>query len=163
MATRADAVATAKEVARANAEADALEVELLAARERASAAGRTAQTVGEKWTRIEQGQKLAAGAEFRQLKQVAEAVLAEKPDKTRVTHDTRRYARSMVGAYVLGAPGALPQLDDPRWGALHGLQGRVVQFMGMIGDADLYDAADALECKLHRACTARLRWLAGEE
>ncbi len=154
---------SAREVGRANAVADALEAETIAARGRAATAGRTAQSAAQEFGRVSASQRQAASNELTQLRAAADAVLSQKPDKAPVMHDTRRYARSMLGSYVLGGDGPMPQMGDLLWGAIHGLQGRVVQFMGGLEDAELYNAADALECQLHRACMARLRWLAGEE
>jgi hypothetical protein len=146
----------------ANEEADRLEAESAAARKRAAAAANESQAIASQWARVEQGQKLAAGDELKELSARTAAVLAVKPDKAPVMHDTRLYARTMLQNYALGDPGPLPQLHDPLWGSLHGLQGQLVGLMGRLGDVELYAAADALECRLHRACLARLRWLAGE-
>lgn len=148
-------------VREANSEADRLEAETQAARKRATEATKEAQTIRAKWGQIEAGHKLAAGDEMRQLSQEAAGVLAEKPDKAPVMRDSRLYARSMLANYVLG-DGPPPLLRDPLWGELHGLQGRVLAFMGRVEGEELYAEADALECRLHRACLARLRWLAGE-
>jgi len=150
------------EVRRANELADQLEADSKAARERAAAAGRTSQDVAREFGRISASQTQAASNELRQLRAAVDAVLAEKPDKAQVMHDTRFAARTLLTDYVLG-DGKLPTLGDPLWGALHGLQGQVQAFMGRLDDEDRYNAADDLECKLHRACRARLSFLAGEE
>jgi hypothetical protein len=107
---------------------------------------------------------LNAGNELRAMRKQAADLLAQKPDFTRPQPETRGLAR-LVLRETPDQVTTLPRLSqlDPTFGNLNGISDRVQRFiLAGIPDQAIHAGADDLECQLHRAVLARLRFLAGE-
>jgi hypothetical protein len=159
--------AAAAEARQLQAEAEQAQADAAARKRAAEDAARVAAEQGRAWDLAEQGWRLNAGNELRQLRKQVDAVLAEKPDPTRPTPETRILARRLLRDVdpdpfkILQRLGAL----DETWGRFNALEEASQMFISRsaeLADEGLNAGADELECQCHRAALARLRWLAGE-